>query len=1756
MVPAGKSRPLEVLYESQTTRVFRPIPACGLIYKEPLGQDASRRLRHETAVLRRLQGIDGVASLATRTPVDGVIALHDHGGTLLAHMLQAGSFDAATVVKLAMQLARALSEIHKRGVIHRDVNPTNILVSSSGDAVLIDFDLALTPAHPDQPASAGPEGEVTGTLAYLAPEQSGRTGRAVDQRADLYALGVTLYEMAAGRLPFEGQDILNLIHQHLAVEPVPPRQLDARVPAGLSAIVMRLMVKAPEQRYQSAAGVLHDLRRLRTELEAGKDGVFELGQRDFPARLAPPRQLVARDAELAMLKSAFSRARKGRHGALLVEGVAGVGKSSLIQELRAMVTGAGGFFVQGKFDQYQKDFATVGAVIQTGRALGRLLLALPPQELAAERERILNMLGRNAGLLTRLSPEFGLLLGAQPEVPDVDPSQAEQRLQHAVMDLLAAVATPERPLVVALDDLQWAGTVSLRGFGRLVSEGGLPGLLLVGAYRSEEVGADHALAPMIAQWSALALPPLRISLGNLDETGTGDFLAKMLRMEPDRSLELGRALSAHSAGNPLDTLEMVNALRADGVLVQDDAGWHWNNDQVRHYVGSSNVVDLLTARITRLPAASRELMEFMSCLGNAVEGAFLSAATGLREWELHERLAAPLKDGLLVVDKVPGQDTFRFRHDRVQQAVLVALDDDRRIQHQLAMARSLAAHPAFACEAAEQYLPCAGALREPAEQRLAAGLFVGLARHLASTATYQLAERYLAAAGKLLDQGEPDAAMRRAIDEGRHAALYSLGRLEESDPVFAAMQARAAGPLEMVEPTCVQMRSLYMRGLTDQARELGLNLLALLGLQAPPDYDAPDTQARLDALGLWVRQDAALDHGKRKCIADKRLLAIAKVLGRLARPAYFSANSKPFLWLLLECQQLWAEHGPCPELIASLGRISSILITRRGDYRTAYEISRLALAVGEARGWEPQTSEARFIFATFASHWFEPLEQVFRQLTHACEGVRSSGDASYAGYVHAVLIASLLEIGATIETSVLELEAGISLCRRAGNVHAAAQHTCELQMVRALAGRTTHWQSFDDAQFSEQAFLARMGHLPNMQHSYAECRAMHALIMGDAGILVPNARLGMSQAGDVAGYYMSVYAHLFQAVACAWQLQPDATAEEKAPLIDELDRCRSWLAERAADQAANFAHLLWLVEAERAWALGDLLKAAAAFDAALGQVGVQARPWHRAVITERAGLLHLATGLVHSGRRLVIDARDQFRAWGAKAKVDLMENRHEFLKPQEPGVPKEIRPRLEVTTAAPARGASGGLSTGALDLVGVLRASQALSSETSLERLTTRVTEVLAALTGATRVQVLAWIEGVWLLLAPSPDESSISIDTAAQRGMLPLSVFAYAERTGEALVVDNAHADDRFSRDPYFAFLPHCSVLVVPIAGQGATRAMLYLENAHGRSAFSADRLEAVMLIAGQLAVSLSNASLYESLERRVQERTRELEEAQVRLVDIARRAGKAEVANNVLHNVGNVLNSVNVSASLVRRTIANSRLGGFARAIQMMKDRERELESLLPGDPRGAALLTYVERLATTLQQEHHDALDDLDRVVRSVDHITSVVAAQQSHAGVSTVLDSARPQDLLEEALRLCNDVIVRCGVEVILRSEAASAMLLDRSRLLQILVNLITNAAQAMEGMPLEARQLTLAASVVQQDSGEQLCIAVQDTGEGIATESLHRIFVHGVSSRKGGHGFGLHSSALAAMEMGGKLTAHSDGPGRGATFVLEIPVTAA
>ncbi|MDT7667034.1 MAG: hypothetical protein QOD04_6590, partial [Pseudonocardiales bacterium] len=471
------------MHESQRTRVTRLfLPGGTVIRKQPIGADAPRRLRHELGLLGRLRGVSGVAQLLDAPTYPDSIVLADVGGISLAGLPT--PLNGAELIELAVRLARAVAVMHRWGVMHRDITPANVVVSSDSAPCVVDFALAspLAEVRPEFSHHT----QIVGTLAYLAPEQTGRTGRPVDHRADLYALGATLYELATGAPPFGSGDPLRLVHAHLARVPRPPAELNPAVPARLSAIILHLLEKEPDRRYQSADGLVYDLERIRHGQTGPAAAAVRVGERDFPVRLVPPSRLVGREAQVATLKEAFEDSLAGRCRGLLIGGAPGVGKTALVDELRAVVTGRDGWFVAGKFDQYRRDIE-FDAVHQVFRALGRLLLAEPEDELARLRERILRAVGANAGLLVAVLPEFAALLAVPPDAGD--PLTAQVRTQQASVAVLRAVASRKRPLVLFLDDLQWAGRTPLGFVDLLLSEEPVEGLLLVGAFRDGEVDA-------------------------------------------------------------------------------------------------------------------------------------------------------------------------------------------------------------------------------------------------------------------------------------------------------------------------------------------------------------------------------------------------------------------------------------------------------------------------------------------------------------------------------------------------------------------------------------------------------------------------------------------------------------------------------------------------------------------------------------------------------------------------------------------------------------------------------------------------------------------------------------------------------------------------------------------------------------------------------------------------------------------------------------------------------------------------------------------------------------------------------------------------------------------------------------------------------------------------------------------------------------------------------------------------------------------
>ncbi|MEU7873737.1 AAA family ATPase [Dactylosporangium sp. NPDC049140] len=1423
----GRVPPDRGLHESERTRVSRvSVGARVVIRKEPLGPEASRRVQHEVAILERLRGVWGVVQLADAPRCPGSVIMTDVGGTSLNAL--AKPLAVADLIALAAGLARAVAGMHRQGVLHGDITPANILICRDGAPCLVDFALASSSAQ------IRPEfthhSEIVGTLAYLAPEQTGRTGWPVDQRADLYALGATLYELATGEPPFGSGDPLRLTHDHLARVPVPPARVNPALPAPLSEIVMHLLEKEPDNRYQTADGLMYDLERLRDTGPAAAG--LRVGERDVPLRLVPPSRLVGRDAEVAALAAAFEEALAGRCRGVLVSGVPGVGKTALVDELRPVVTGGDGWFVTGKFDQYRRDLE-FDALHQAFRGLGQLLLAEPEDELAEVRERILRAIGPYAGQLAAVVPEFAALLGVPPDPGD--PLTAQARVQRTSVEALRAVASRKRPMVVFVDDLQWAGRTPLGMVDLMLSEEPVEGLLLVVAYREGDVDAAHPLAAPLTRWREQA-GVRHLRLVNLPVPDTVAVVAEMLRVPRAEAAGLVELVEPHVSGNPYETVELLNSLRRDGALAATAAGWRWDSPSVRAQLDRSEVAGLPAAGVVAVPGRSRRVVEAMACLGGQGELSLLQAATGVPADVLEQRLAPALDEGLLVM--VPGaHQAVRFRHDRIRDGVLGGLAPRRRAVLQLDMARRLACVPELFAAAAEQYLPVIDAVEDAAERRRVVGLLRRAAGQAALIGDYVLVNALLAAAVPLIDPG--DATMLVEVRTARHRALYSVGRLEEADEEYRMIEGLCPTALGRVDATVVQARSLTHRNRCPEAIGLGLESLRELGLAVPAaDRLAADLDHQISFLYRWLDHTEGTDELARPDLTDPTLLAAARLIGAILAAVYFAADQATFDWLSLESLRIWLEHGPARPLLGPASHTAFTAMATYGDYAAGWRAMRRVLAVGEARGYEPETSQVRFL-SSLVCCWSEPVERSVEEARRAREGLIVGGELTNALHTYFVISGALLDC-APLDACLAEVKAGLAFAQQTGGAHIGET----LDSYRWLAGvlRGDRSGTAGGALPAERYADNPLAEL----HAHAT-RALAAAIFGDPAGLTRHATAATPLLPASPGVYTAALVHLLHGLALAGQVRAAAGGERDGPLR-ELDEEVRWMAARAGEAPANFQHLLRLLEGERAWAVGDFRAAVLALDAALRDVAEQQRPWHRALISERAARFLLDHGVERAGYGLLVEARHEYLEWGATAKVNQLDWAYPGLR---------LQPGPNAGPAADLSRRRSTVTTGTIDLLGILSASQALSSETSIDGLHTRLVSVLSALAGATGVSLLMHSDDQheWLLPAPG---GVVPVTGTGHEQLVPLSVLRYAQRIHAPLVVDDATCDDRFSRDPYFMDVTCCSLLAVPIVSRGTLRAVLLLENRLIRGAFTTERLDAVELIAAQLAVSLDNAHLY----------------------------------------------------------------------------------------------------------------------------------------------------------------------------------------------------------------------------------------------------------------------------------------------------------
>ncbi|MEH2474323.1 PAS domain S-box-containing protein [Nitrobacteraceae bacterium AZCC 2161] len=1431
-----------------------------LVAAENTSLGCVERLQHEYALKAELDA-DWAARPVALTHDNGrmTLVLEDPGGTPLDRLL-GRPLDVSRFLRIAIPLAGALRHVHERGLIHKDIKPANILVESSSSGVwLTGFGIASR--LPRERQALAPPEVIAGTLAYMAPEQTGRMNRSVDSRSDLYALGVTFYEMLTGQLPFTAADPMEWVHCHIAWQPVPPNERVAGVPGPLSAIVMKLLAKTSEERYQTASGVEADLRRCQAEWEAtGRIEPFQLGAHDVSDRLLIPEKLYGREREIDTLLASFDRVvANGTLELVLVSGYSGIGKSSVVNELHKALVPPRGLFASGKFDQYKRDipYATLGQAFQS---LVRSLLNQSEAALGPWRDSLTEALGPNGQLIVNLVPELELVIGKQPPSAELPPQDAQNRFQMVFRHFLEVFARKEHPLALFLDDLQWLDTATLDLLEHLVTHSDVRHLLLVGAYRDNEVSPSHPLMRTLDAIRKAGALVQEISLAPLARDDLGRLIADTLGCAAGRAAPLARLVHEKTGGNPFFAIQFISTLAEEGLLLfdHDAARWRWELEHLHTKGYTDNVVDLMVGKLTRLPVETQAALQQLACLGNFADITILSIVLGKSSEDVRSDLWDAVR--LELVEHLEG--SYKFIHDRVQEAAYSLIPERLRAEAHLRIGRLLAAHtPAEKREEAifelVNQLNRGAALitsRDEREQLAELNLIAG--RRAKATTAYASALTYLTAGAALLadDCWERRPELIFALELHRAECEFLTGELATAEERLTMLSSRAAKTVDQSTVACLRVDLYTTLDQSDRAVTVCLAYLRHLGVEWSPHPTDEEVRREYERIWSQLGTRAIEELIDLPLMSDPASLATLDLLAKVVPPAMFTDAN--FLSLVI-CRMvnLSLERGNSDGSCFAYAWLGVIAGTHFGNYKLGFRFGRLGYELIEKRGLKRFQARTCLVFGQLVVPWTKHVRAGRDLLRRAFEAANKTGDLTYAAFSCQGLNRNLLAAGDPLVEVQREAENGLDFAQKARFGLVIDVVTSQLGLIRTLRGLTPEFGSFNDEEFDELLFERRLAGDASL--AAPECwywiRKLQARFFAgdyasalDASLKAQRLLWTSPSHFETSEYHF--YGALCQAASCD-SASPDRRRQHVEALAAHHRQLEVW----AENCPENFETRAALVGAEIARIDGRDVDAMRLYEQAIRSARINGFIHNEALANELASRFYAARGFEKIARVYLLDARYGYLRWGADGKVRQLEQLHPHFR-------EALIPASPTTTI--------GAPVEQLDVGTVLKAAQAVSGEIVLGELIKTLLRIAVEHAGAERgLLVLFPSDEPRIAAEATTGRGQVEVtlrDTAASPAEFPESVLHYVIRTRESVILDDALAQNPFSADEYICQKQARSTLCLPLVKQAKLIGVLYLENNLASHVFTPARISVLELLASQAAISLENARLYNDLQER----------------------------------------------------------------------------------------------------------------------------------------------------------------------------------------------------------------------------------------------------------------------------------------------------
>ena len=1389
-----------------------------------------------------------------------VLVSADPGGVPLDQLL-GQPLDVALSLRLAISLSTAIGQLHQRGVIHKDIKPANVLVNPvTGQCWLMGFGIASR--LPRERQSPEPPEFVAGTLAYMAPEQTGRMNRSIDSRSDLYALGVTLYETLTGSLPFTASDPMEWVHCHIARQPIPPKQRLKNVPASVSAIIMKLLAKTAEERYQTAAGAESDLRRCLAQWETqGRIDEFPLAERDTPDRLLIPEKLYGRAHEIDALLAAFERVvANGTPELVLVSGYSGIGKSSVVNELHKVLVPPRGLFASGKFDQYKREipYATLAQAFQS---LLRPVLTKSEAELSRWRDTLQEALDPNGRLMVDLVPELQLVIGEQPAVPELQAQDAQRRFQLMFRRFIGVFARPEHPLTLFLDDLQWLDAATLDLLEDLLIHPDVQHLMLIGAYRSNEVNSTHVLMRKLAAIRHAGGAVQEIVLAPLAFEDLRQLIADSLHCEPDLDSPLARLVHEKTGGNPFFANQFITALAEEGLLSFDynAVRWSWDLNRIHAKGYTDNVVDLMVAKLNRLPLETQNGLQLLACLGNRAELALVAMIYKDANDETHHKdLREAVRAGLIF----RSEDSYRFLHDRVQEAAYSLIPEELRAETHLRIGRLFAVHTPpekreeWIFEIVNQLNRGSHLIVSAEERQRVAELNLVAGRRAKVSTAYVSALSYLAAARALLTEESWD---------NNYELIFSIESLIAECELLTADTAAVEDRLSMLAQraktshhTAIVTRlrlTLYQTmDRSDRAVQVCLEYLRLGGTDWSLHPTSDEARREYDRIWSQLGDREIEELVDLPLMSNRDVLDALDVLVEVVTPAKCCDVN---LLSLVCCRMvnLSLEHGNSDGSCFAYVWLAIVAGPCFGNYKDGFRFGRLGYELVEKRGLTRYQARSYMSFGNIVMPWSKHALAGRALIRRAFDIANRMGDLTFIAYCRDELISNFLTVGDPLAEVQPEAENALAFVQKARFGLIVDILLGQVGFIRTLRGLTPKFGYFNDEGFDELQFEHHLASNPALALSdfwYCTRKTQARFLAGDYASAVDASLRAQRLLWTSPSQFETAEFRFYGALshAASWDFaSPDQRRHHFEALTTHQKQLEIW----AENCPENFGNRAALVGAEIARIEGRDLEAMRLYEQAIRSAHANGFIHNEAVAYEVAARFYAARGFEKIAFAYLREGRYRYLCWGADGKVNQLDQLYPHLKMEEP---------------VPGPKSTIGTSIEDLDLATVIKVSRAVSSEMVLEKLIDTFMRTAIAHAGAER-GLLILLRGLEQRVEAEASTSGETVivhlrEASMAETAVPESIIHYVVRTRESVILDDASAENPFSADTYIVQHRARSILGLPLLNQAKLTGVLYLENTLTPHVFTPKRIAVLKLLASQAAISLENTRLYRDLAER----------------------------------------------------------------------------------------------------------------------------------------------------------------------------------------------------------------------------------------------------------------------------------------------------